>query len=128
FTPPAAPIAESVVGSWFSSDGSVGTLIVLGANHHYVDVSTMSGTIPAGPGLVREVTASWAGDGSYVSIGNVLARFPLANSKSPYSVLVRRFEQANTAQASGWLPTYCQLRRGTTSPFDPYEHCLTGGD
>lgn len=119
FTNTLTSYRDSVLGSWFSSSGSVGTLNAFAANHHYVTVSTLNGQIIEA-GQLYDVSASWAGDGSYLVLGPVLGRFPAGSSKPPFSVLVRLYEEQNPSNTTQWE---CELRASSVDG-SPYEHCL----
>lgn len=110
-------VADALLGEWSSSDGSVGSLYVWGANGHYVDASAVSGVVPDGAGNWQDATASWSGNGQYVIRGDVLGLFP--EGGTPESHYVRHLEMAQ--QDGSWKERMCLI-----SALDgaPYTHCL----
>lgn len=123
--PSLAPLKDKVVGSWFSASGNVGAALILGANGQYIDLAILSGTVPVNSYQVEDVFATWSGDGSYVSVANVLAYFPASGSEgSPHSNYVRVFEEENSSSPTGWIRRLCQLKRSVVETMGPYEICV----
>jgi hypothetical protein len=123
-----APLAEVVVGTWFTTNGDIGIGLVLGASGHHISLASMSVTVPVSATEVRDGYANWSGDGTYVSIANLLAFFPASRTTPAQSHLVRLYEESNSAAPSGWITRLCQIKRGTTGSLDPYEICLNQQD
>jgi hypothetical protein len=113
---PDDSLATNVLGEWFSSDGSVGTLFVYGANGHYQDVSVINGQVETSPGDWHDATASWSGDGSYVVRGDVEGLFP--TDGTPESRFVREYEWLDSDGA--WQRRICWI----ANYEGPYTHCL----
>jgi hypothetical protein len=72
-------------GIWSSSDATVGTANLFGANGHYASGSSISGVISLG-GSLHSATVSFVGAGVFAATGPYLARFPSAAGKVPSSV------------------------------------------
>lgn len=111
---------QPLLGSWFSSNGTVGNLRAFAANGQYVKVSTLNSQYVAN-GVLYDVYSSYVGDGAWTVWGPVLARFPRSGPAS--SVLVHIYEEY-TASVS--FKRECEV--STDPQGQPYQSCLTRND
>lgn len=106
-------LEQSVVGKWFSSDGSAGTQFIFGANGHYSDTSVYGGTVEVSPGDWEDQYATWSGDGSYRIDGDVVAEFP--SDGAPEGHYIRVYEWNDPQNV--WHRRLCWISEYEGNPF-----------
>lgn len=117
-----APLKSQVIGTWMAASGGIGVALILGANLQYLSLTNLSGTIPVSPTQVQDVSATWVGDGRYLSVGNINAYYP--SSGGAKSHFVRVYQEENASAAGGWVTRICEVKRAAVAPNGPYELCL----
>ncbi len=109
-------LESSLIGEWFSSDGSAGNLYVFGANGHYIDASAVGGVVEVTPGEWRDRYASWAGTGGWASVGDTLAFFPTGGQ--PTGHFATHFEVRDFSGV--WQESLCWT---DAYAGEPYMYC-----
>lgn len=113
---PNNDLAGKVEGDWFSSSGSVGNGYTFGRNHRYLHASVYGGSVWVSPGYWADAYATWAGDGSWASAGDLVAFFP--TGKAAHSVYARVFDFRGPG--GQWYKTLCWV---DSSGGAPYSYC-----
>lgn len=113
---PDHSLEPKMVGEWFSSSGSAGNSYVFGANGQYIHASAAGGWTEITPGVWSDRYATWAGDGSWVAVGDVIGMFP--KEQPAESRFGRQFEFRD--YGGDWQDTLCWV---DAYEGDPYTYC-----